>query len=163
MRRDARLRGASLRESTGNAEVDTDLIQCAMNWQFVPATVDGKPVEWTTTSNQILTVGAPLVPLTPRAVSGLTPAQLASIDSAFNEGWKLSKACFAGVPGGRLDPVTLGLTFDGASATISNASLDAPFTGTEAETCVSKAFVGLHVATFVSTPRTELYQWAPRF
>lgn len=160
---DGSVKGASLRESTGNTEVDTDLIQCAMNWQYVPATVDGKPVEWTSTSYQVLQSGAPGPPPTPNALAGLTRAQLASIDNAFNEGRKSSKSCFADVSGGRLDPVTLTLTFDGGNGTISIASLAGAFAGTETENCVRKSFEGLRIDTFDGPPRTETYGYAPRF
>jgi TonB family protein len=42
------VKSATVRDDSGNADINGALIKCALTWRFVPATIDGKPTEATT-------------------------------------------------------------------------------------------------------------------
>ncbi|HEX4303529.1 MAG TPA: energy transducer TonB [Rhizomicrobium sp.] len=51
---DGTVKSVDVKDDSGNPDINKALVTCAMNWVYVPATVDGKPVESTSTSFQTM-------------------------------------------------------------------------------------------------------------
>ncbi|HJW39976.1 MAG TPA: hypothetical protein VJ476_01965 [Rhizomicrobium sp.] len=51
---DGTAKSAIVQDDSGRQEIASALNTCAMNWLFKPATVDGQPIEGTSTSYQII-------------------------------------------------------------------------------------------------------------
>ena len=53
---DGTVKSVDVKEDSGKPEIASALTTCAMNWLFKPATIDGKPVESTTSNYETMQI-----------------------------------------------------------------------------------------------------------
>ncbi len=51
---DGTVKSVDVKDDSGNPDINKALVACAMNWLYKPATIDGKPVEWTSKNYQTM-------------------------------------------------------------------------------------------------------------